>query len=180
MYFMTIFVLLIKIVRFFHLQSTKNCLFSKSHFKIPFWYCALWIWTPNTFLLLLMIVLGQLGFMSWSASLILSLFYNPFISWSKLSSTNLLRFLEKIMVLSFKWLISSRVMISYTNIVMLPLHNKILLWRGNINIFCVLQGLWEFSLMLWENAPSARFMNVGPNSREWVESCYCLSKWRFN
>ena len=28
--------------------------------------------------------------------------------------------------------------------------------------------------------PRPRFMNVGPNPREWVESCYCLSKWRFD
>ena len=24
------------------------------------------------------------------------------------------------------------------------------------------------------------FYDVGPNPREWVESCYCLSKWRFD
>ena len=36
-------------------------------------------------------------------------------------------------------------------------------------------------LSLWETAPSAPFYrNVGPNPREWVELCYCLSKWRFD
>ena len=26
--------------------------------------------------------------------------------------------------------------------------------------------------------PRPVFMDVGPNPREWVESCYCVSKWR--
>ena len=30
-----------------------------------------------------------------------------------------------------------------------------------------------------DHAPGP-FYDVGPNPREWVESCYCLSKWRFD
>ena len=38
-----------------------------------------------------------------------------------------------------------------------------------------------FFFFLWETAPSARFYkDVEPNSREWVESCYYLLKWRFD
>ena len=34
---------------------------------------------------------------------------------------------------------------------------------------------------LWEIVPPARFIyDVGPNPHEWVESCYFLSKWRFD
>ena len=138
MYFMILFVPLIKIVRFVHLQSTKDCIFL---FLITFQNSLLILCTvifgvhiqslllmaTNISLLLLMIVLSQLGFISWSPSLILSLFYNHFISWSKLSSTNLLRFSKLKMVFNFNWLISSRLMVSYINIVVLPLHNKILL-----------------------------------------------------
>ena len=39
---------------------------------------------------------------------------------------------------------------------------------------------WKKFILLWENALPARFLYVGPNPREWVESCYCLSKWRFD
>ena len=36
-------------------------------------------------------------------------------------------------------------------------------------------------LCLCETAPPPPFfMSVGPNPREWVESCCCLSKWRFD
>ena len=160
-----LFVLLIKIVRFVHLQSTKDSLFL---FLIIFQnflliLCivifgvhiqSLLLMATNTFLLLLMIVLSQLGFISRSPSLILGLFYNHFISLSKLSSTNPLMFSEQIMVLSFNWLISSKVMVSYTNIVVLPLHKKILLRRGNINI-CLKQALrqWlsKFSITLLQH-----------------------------
>ena len=31
-----------------------------------------------------------------------------------------------------------------------------------------------------ETAPPALFFDIGPNPREWVELCYCLSKWRFD
>ena len=38
-------------------------------------------------------------------------------------------------------------MVLSINIVVLPLLNKIQLWRGNTNIFCVLQEPYEFNLM---------------------------------
>ena len=31
-----------------------------------------------------------------------------------------------------------------------------------------------------DHAPGPLFMNVGLNPREWMESCCCLSKWRFD
>ena len=31
-----------------------------------------------------------------------------------------------------------------------------------------------------DRAPGPLFMNVGLNPREWMESCCCLSKWRFD
>ena len=31
-----------------------------------------------------------------------------------------------------------------------------------------------------DRAPGPFYDVVGPNPREWVESCYCLSKWRFD
>ena len=31
-----------------------------------------------------------------------------------------------------------------------------------------------------DHAPGPLFMNVGLNLREWMESCCCLSKWRFD
>ena len=31
-----------------------------------------------------------------------------------------------------------------------------------------------------DRAPGPFYDIVGPNPREWVESCYCLSKWRFD
>ena len=43
-------------------------------------------------------------------------------------------------------------------------------------------GLLEFVFLLLcvrDRAPGP-FYDVGPNPREWVESCYCLSKWRFD
>ena len=33
--------------------------------------------------------------------------------------------------------------------------------------------------IMWETAPPTHF-DVGPNPREWVESSYCLLKWRFD
>ena len=74
-------------------------------------------------------------------------FNNHIISWSKLNLTSLLKSLGLTMVLNSKWLISLRLIVSYADIVVLPFHNKILLWRGNINIFCVLQEPWEFNKM---------------------------------
>ena len=31
-----------------------------------------------------------------------------------------------------------------------------------------------------DRAPGPFLWDVGPNPHEWVESCYCLSKWRFD
>ena len=94
---MILFVPLIKIVRFVHLQSTSNflSLFVITYqiplltlfiviFGVPIVFLLLM--DINIFLLLLMIVLDQLGFISWSPSLILGPFYSPFILWLKLSS----------------------------------------------------------------------------------------------
>ena len=169
MYSLILFLLSIKIVRFVHLQSIRDfpfpflitylihhlILFIVT-FGVPILFLLLM--DTNTSLLLLMIVLDQLGFISWSPSLIVDPFYSLFMLWSKLNSTNPLKFLELTMLLNFKWLTSLRLMASYTNIVVLLLHNKILLWRGNINIFCVLQEPYEFNQMfllpitLWQSS----------------------------
>ena len=47
------------------------------------------------------------------------------------------------------------------------------------------QGLaWSSDSNLWgivrDHAPGPLLWDVGPNPHEWVESCYCLSKWRFD
>ena len=40
---------------------------------------------------------------------------------------------------------------------------------------------WQLLTSCERPRPRPPFLwDVGPNSREWVESCYCLSKWRFD
>ena len=39
---------------------------------------------------------------------------------------------------------------------------------------------WLWRLAVRDRALGPFFWMFGPNPREWVESCYCLSKWRFD
>ena len=40
---------------------------------------------------------------------------------------------------------------------------------------------WQLLTSCERPLPRPSFLwDVGPNPREWVESCYCLSKWRFD
>ena len=40
-------------------------------------------------------------------------------------------------------------------------------------------ALVVFNVVMRDRAPST-FYDIGPNPREWVKLCYCLSKWRFD
>ena len=60
-----------------------------------------------------------------------------------------------------------------TRVNLSPLQNAFLL--------CVILGLgWHCLDTVRDRAPGPFLWNVGSNPREWVELCYCLSKWRFD
>ena len=44
----------------------------------------------------------------------------------------------------------------------------------------VMNGTVLIKVTVRDRAPGPFYEDVGPNPREWVESCCCLSKWRFN
>ena len=42
------------------------------------------------------------------------------------------------------------------------------------------EGFNEYCAAVRDRAPGPLLLDVGPNPHEWVESCYYLSKWRFD
>ena len=96
-------------------------------------------------LLWLMMQLGQLGFFLWRPNLKLKPWLFPFTTWFSLNSMSKSNVLGLIMPLSSNFLIFILLTASFTKLVVFKLHNKILLWRENINIFYLLLGLCKFS-----------------------------------